>query len=435
MRSTHRRSYAVLSGGLALAAIALPMQAVLQPAAAALAPAHNEQVALVNGTDKQLPAKSHINGTAAVSSADGRYVVFSTDAALVPADKNGLDDVYRRDTQTGTTLLVSRRGATIGNDYSFEPTISANGRLVAWTTWATNLAKDTNGSTLDVLVKDLKTNAIRRVSVTSKERQTSGNSFAPVISGNGRFVSFQTFGRFGRKDQDSKEDVYVRDLRAGKTRQASLAPGTNKDIPGAMLNGDISDDGTKVVFGRNTKLWVRDMVAGQTTLFHSEPASAPCQPEPTGSAGRPVISGNGRYVAFSSCAASLPGETGEFVDIYRLDLTTGDLVAAHTQGNGHSFLPSLSRSGRYLGFGSEASNLVAGDDEGQTDAFVADLRTGTVVRASQNAAGVGGNSISASTAAAISADGQTLVYTSYADNLLRGDRYDEEETFVWRAAS
>ncbi len=426
--ASHRRSYAVIAG---LAVAALP----LQSAYAALAPAHNEQVALVNGSDKQLSNKSHINGTAAVASADGRYVVFSTDAALVPADKNGVDDVYRRDTVNGTTLLVSQRGGKAGNDYSFEPTISSNGRRVAFTTWATNLAKDTNGSTLDVLVKDLRTGAIRRVSVKSNEQQTGRNSFSPVISGNGRFVSFQTFGSFSAKDQDAKEDVYVRDLLNGTTKQASLAPGTNKDIPGSMLNGDISDDGTKVVFGRNTKLWVRDMAVGRTTLFHSEPASAPCQSFPTGSSGRPVISGNGRYVAFSSCAASLPGETGAFVDIYRKDLTTGEIVAVHGQGNGHSFLPSLSRSGRYVGFGSEASDLVVGDDEGQTDAFVADMVAGTVVRASQNAGGVGANNVSASTAAAISADGQSLVYTSYADNLVPGDRFDEEETFVWRAAS
>jgi Tol biopolymer transport system component len=234
--------------------------------------------------------------------------VFSTDAALVPADKNGLDDVYRRDTATGTTLLVSKRGSTVGNDYSFEPTISSNGRYVAWTTWATNLAKDTNGSTLDILVKDLKTGRISRVSVDSKEQQTKKNSFSPVISGNGKFVSFQTFGQFGPKDEDFKEDIYVRDLRNGTTKQVSLLP-SGKDVPGNIVNGDISDNGSKVVFGKNTKIWVRDLTTGTTTVAHAEPPSAPCQPAPIGSSGRPTISGDGRYVAFSSCAASLPKPT------------------------------------------------------------------------------------------------------------------------------
>ena len=415
--------------------LGLPAQAAQAVRAASLATDRNEQVALVDGTGKQLPSKSHINGTAAVASADGRYVVFSTDAALVASDTNGLDDVYLRDTADATTVLVSHRRGVPGNDYSFEPTISSDGRYVAFTTWATNLFKDTNGSTLDVLVRDLQQGTLRRVSVSSKEQQSKQNSFSPVISGNGRFVSFQTFGKYAAKDQDTKEDVYVRDVRKGTTRQASLLPGSNRDVQGPVLNGDISDNGRKVVFGNNRNLWVRNLRSGVTTRFHHEPAPAPCQPPdlPIGSAGRPVISGDGKYAAFSSCAAALPGETGDFVDVYRVDLATGAIVRVHEQGSGHSFLPSLSRDGRYVGFGSEASNLVAGDDEGQTDAFVADLTTGTVTRASHAPSGAGGNSTSASTQAAISADGQTLVYTSYADNLVPGDKYDLEEIFVWRS--
>jgi Tol biopolymer transport system component len=435
MRPTNRRTKrALLVGGLALAALALPRQAA---EATGLATDHNEQVALADGTDKQLPEKSHINGTAPVASADGRYVVFSTEAALVATDTNGDEDVYRRDTVEGTTLLVSvnERGK-VGNDHSFEPTISSDGRYVAFTTWATNLAKgDTNGSTLDVLVKDLQRDVLQRVSVTSKEQQSGKNSFSPVVSGNGRFVAFQTFGRYGVKDQDNKEDVYVRNLRQGTTRQASLLPGTDADVRGPVLNGDISDDGGKVVFGYNRNLWVRNMRTGVTTLFHHEPSPAPCQDIPAGSAGRPVISGDGRYAAFSSCAAALPGEKGDFVDVYRVNLATGETQRVHAQGNGHSFLPSLSRDGRYVGFGSEATNLVNGDDEGQTDAFVADLVAGTVVRVSHASSGVGGNSTSGSTAVSVSADGQTLVYTSYADNLVPGDRFDFEEAIVWRSGA
>jgi Tol biopolymer transport system component len=430
--TTRRLNSAVLTGGLAVAVLALPLQAA---DASGLATDHNEQVALVDQTGKQLPNKSHINGTAAVTSADGRYVVFSTDAALVPSDTNGLDDVYLRDTTDGITVLVSHKGGVPGNDFSFEPTISSNGRYVAFTTWATNLFKDTNGSTLDVLVKDMQQGTLRRVSVSSKEQQSKQNSFSPVISGNGRFVSFQTFGKYGAKDQDAKEDVYVRDLRNGKTRQASLLPGNDRDVRGPVLNGDISDTGRKVVFGNNRSLWVRNMKTGETTRFHHEPSPAPCQPIPAGSAGRPVISGNGKFAAFSSCAAALPGEAGDFVDVYRINLATAAIVRVHEQGNGHSFLPSLSRDGRYVGFGSEASNLVAGDDEGQTDAFVADLAEGTVTRASHAPSGAGGNSTSASTQAAISADGQTLVYTSYSDNLVPGDKFDLEEVVAWRSGA
>ena len=143
---TRLRTPAV-AAGLVLAVTA---SSLLGSAPAYAVSGHNEQVVLVDGTNAQADAKSMINGTAQVSSADGRYVVFSTAAALVPEDTNDLDDVYLRDTQEDSTTLVSHAGTTIGNDYSVEPTISNDGRYVAFTTWATNLFADKNGSALDV---------------------------------------------------------------------------------------------------------------------------------------------------------------------------------------------------------------------------------------------------------------------------------------------
>lgn len=422
-----RRS-AVAVGGLALAATA----ASLTSAHAGTA-SHNEQVVLVNGTNAQADAKSRINGTAQVTSHNGDHVVFSTAAALVPEDDNDLDDVYLRDVSAGVTVLVSVSDGEPGNDYSVEPTISADGRYVAFTTWATNLTdSDTNGSELDVVVKDMETGTISLVSVDSRERQKRRNSFFPVISGDGRHVSFQTFNAFGRKDKDRKEDVYVRDLRTGKTRQASLTPGSDRDVRGSVLNGDISDDGRIVVFGNDTMLWARDMVAGETIRFHHEAAQAPCNPMPAGSAGRPVVSGNGRFVAFSSCAEDLPGSSADATDIWRKSLGARGRITRVTSGNDYSYLPSLSRSGKVVGFGSDATDLVAGDTEGRADAFVADLAEDTIVRASQAGDGTGGNRHSATTAAAISGDGQSLAYTSYADNLVPDDEFDWEEVVVWR---
>jgi Tol biopolymer transport system component len=118
-----------------------------------------------------------------------------------------------------------------------------------------------------------------------------------------------------------------------------------------------------------------------------------------------------------------------------MNLATGDitLVTRVTKaGNSESFLPSLSRSGRYVGFGSDASNLGGADSGTNTDAFVADLKKGTISRASQAADGTEGNSWSASTGAAISGDGHTLVYESYSKNLVPGDQFDWQEAFAWR---
>jgi Tol biopolymer transport system component len=374
-----------------------------------------------------------INGTAQVSSADGRFVVFSTAAPLVPQDTNDLDDVYLRDTTDRITILVSGRGSTPGNDYSVEPTISKNGQYVAFTTYATNLMHDTNGSVLDVVVKDLYSGRIRLVSVDSDGHQSpKQNSFSPVISGNGRRVSFQTFARFGKKDADKREDVYVRDVAHHWTRQASITPGGH-DVGPSVLNGDISDNGRLVTFGENNSLWVRNVATGKTIRFWHEPDAPPCQPFPEGSAGRPVISGDGRYVAFSSCAVELPGPATHG-QVYRMKLSDRSIVmvskTGHGAGDADSYLPSLSTTGRYVGFGSDATDL-APDTGIDPDAFVADMRTGTITRASQSPEGDESSQWSASTAAAISGDGHTLVYESYATNLVVGDAYDWEEVFAW----
>ena len=421
-----------VAAGLVLAATATSLIGTLSPAYAA--GAHNEQVVLADGTNTQADAKSMSNGTAQVSSYDGRYVVFSTAAALVPQDTNDLDDVYLRDTEDGTTTLVSHRGKTIGNDYSVEPTISNDGRYVAFTTWATNLFPDTNGSSLDVVVKDLETGKLRLASVDSTGRQYRKNSFSPVISGNGKRISFQSFAPFGKKDADKREDVYVRDVAHRWTKQASVTP-KGRDVKPSILNGDISDNGRRVTFGSDNDLWVRNLATGRTTRFWHEPDSAPCSGFPVGSAGRPVISGNGRYVAFSTCSPKIPGADGEATQVYRMKLSDRSILLVSKTGHGpaddHSYLPSLSTSGRYVGFASDATDL-APDTGGDPDAFVADLKAGTITRASQSSEGDESNNWSASTAAAISGDGHTLVYESYATNLVAGDQYDWEEVFVWR---
>jgi TolB protein len=418
--------------GFAVAALVAGGLAVTGSAHASTPP-HNQQVVLVNATNAQADAKSAISGTGQVASYDGRFVVFSTAAPLVPRDRNQLDDVYLRDTVDDITILVSRRGAQPGNDFSTEPTISNDGRYVAFTTFATNLFEDANGSVLDVVVKDLFTGRIRLVSVGRDGRQKKQNSFSPVISGDGRRVAFQTFAAFGGKDDDKREDVYLRDLSHRWTRQMSLSS-KGGDVRASVLVGDVSDRGDLVTFGDSNDLWVRHVGAGRTTRFWHEPDSPPCQPFPAGSAGRPVISGNGRYVAFSSCASRLPGPA-DHGQVYRMDLATREVTLvsrAASAGDADSFLPSLSRSGRYVGFGSDASNLAGVDSGTNPDAFVADLHRGSLVRASQDASGVESNNWSASTGAAISGDGHTLVYESYATNLVQEDAFDWEEVFAWR---
>ncbi len=426
MHITTRR--AGTAAGIALAALAVAV-----PAALAGGTAHNEQVVLSDGTDAQHAISSDVSGAGQVISADGRYVVFSTAAPLVAADKNEVDDVYRRDTVDGRTVLVSQRNGRPGNDYSFEPTISANGRKIAYTTYATNLTgtRDRNKSALDVVVTNVNTGRTVRVSQSTAGFQREQNSFSPVISGNGRVVAFQSFASFDVRDDDRREDVYAHKLATGKTVQVSLHP-DGRDVRARVLVGDISDNGELVTFGDANHLWIRNLHEKATVRFWQEPDSPPCQDAPIGSAGRPVLSGDGRYAAFSSCATDLPGEDGQATDIYRFDLVNGQIVRAHPAGNGNSYIPTLSRDGRFVGFGSEATDIVEGDTEGQPDAFIADVMTGEVLRTSQGPGGPGGNDWSATTGAVVSDDGNSMAYSSYADNLVDNDQFDHREVFVWR---
>lgn len=421
---THLPRAAVVAFGLAVAATGATL-----PTAAADTTGHHEAIAVADGTGEQFDFESSISGTAQVTSYDGTKVVFHTAAPLVATDDNQDYDVYLRDRVAGTTTLVSGTAGTPGNGMSIEPSISSDGRWVAYSTQASNLVDGTAGEAIDVVVTDLTTGTTHLASRTTGGETGRGNSFLPVISGDGRFVSFQSYSRLGPKDEDRTEDVYVHDLRRGRTVQVSLLPGTNRDIRGFLINGDISDDGRLVVFGNDHELWVRDLVTRTTRRFHQEPEKAPCNEAPQGSAGRPTISGDGRFVAFSSCSTDLVGKS-VYAEAFRLELASGRLRRL-TNGNHDSFHASLSRTGRFVSFGSDASDLVAGDTERQPDAFRLDVRSGETIRISTAPDGSGGDSWSATNAVAISGDGHTVVYQSYAQNLLPENTFETEEAVLW----
>ncbi len=386
----------------------------------------------------QAPHKSRTSGAIPVTSAEGRYVVFSTESALVPHDVNGTDDVYLRDMEARTTTLVSvtRRGVQ-GNDYSFEPSISANGRYVAFTTWSTTLFRgDDNGSALDVVVKDLRTGKLRLVSRTTGGAQVRQNSFSPVISGNGRYVLFQSFGRFNGTDDDRREDIYLHDLETRVTQQASV-DSRGRDLPARYLAGGISHTGRYVTFGDDNNAYVRDVRKTRTVRFWHEPNEADY---PGGTVGRPVVSGNGKFVAFSTASEFVvPRDAGHIVDIFRLNLQTGrfrlvTVVKGGVVANDDSFIPSLSYTGRYVGFSSFASNLVANDVPGSSDTFIRDMRTKRIRMTSAGPNGLA-NSDSGRNSVSISADGKHMVYESYASDLVLRDSNNQLDVFWWRAPS
>jgi Tol biopolymer transport system component len=387
----------------------------------------------VSTAGEQVQVKSSLGGASRTLSGDGRYVVFSSpDEDLVRRDRNGHDDVFLRDRVAGTTTLISvtADGKPL-DDHSIEPTISADGRYVAFTSFSDQLVRGDRNGVLDVFVKDLETGKVRLVSLTSAEKPREADSFYPQISANGRHVAFQTFSSFAVTDDDRREDVYVRNLVKGTTEQVSLTP-KGIDITLPVLVGGISDNGSRVSFGNRFGVMVRDVATNETFVVRRENYH-------DASLGRPTISGNGEYIAFSSLAADLlPGAEGEWTEVVRADVETGRLVHVSVPADGESaptedsFGPTLDRTGNLVAFVSISSTIVEGDTNKAPDVFVRDIEAGTTTLASANPKGEPGNSHSGRSAqSSISRDGRTVVFTTYATNLGFEDTNKALDIVTW----
>jgi Tol biopolymer transport system component len=202
-------------------------------------------------------------------SAGGRFIAFESDATnLIPGDTNGSRDVFVRDRKTGTTTRVSvGTGGVQGDGDSIYPSISADGRLVAFTSYATNLVPgDTNGGP-DVFVRDRKTGTTRRVSLGPGGVQGDVGSGRLAISADGRFVTFESDDtNLVRGDTNEEWDIFVRDLHRGTTRRVSVGPG---GVQGNSYSLDpaISADGRFVALESNATNLVPDDTNNALDVF------------------------------------------------------------------------------------------------------------------------------------------------------------------------
>ena len=258
------------------------------------------------------------------------------------------------------------------------------------------------------------------------------------LSGDGRFVAFSSdatnlvHGITGRAYH-----VYVRDRQAGETALVDVdADGSPTDGGSVVSRGSISSDGRFVAFASNsatlvtgdtngvTDVFVRDRSTGETTRVSVDSLGAQANRESYSA----CISGDGRFVAFSSGASNLvPGDTNGCVDVFVHDRATRRTIRVSVDSTGAqarfaSTNASISADGRFVAFDSAASNLVAGDANDQRDVFVHDLTTGRTERASVNSNGgeatFGWNGyIGGSIFPAISGDGRFVAFLSDAAHL------------------
>jgi Tol biopolymer transport system component len=377
-------------------------------------------------------------------SARGRFVAFYSLASnLVARDTNDTTDVFVRDRKLQVTERVSvgPNGRQANGESSSGPDVSPAGRFVAFDSYASNLVpRDTNGVG-DVFLRDRKLKVTHRVSVGPDGRQANGNSGGAAVSAGGRFVVFDSLAsNLAPRDTNGVGDVFLRDRKLKVTHRVSVGPNArqaNRDSYGPA----ISRDGRFVVFyshasnlvpgdtNRRSDVFVRDRKLRVTYRVSVGPNGR----QANGPSLAPAISPGGRFVTFGSSASNLvPRDTNRRSDVFvrdrKLRVTHRVSVGPNArQANGESGRPSISAGGRFVAFGSLASNLVAVDTNGAIDVFVRDRKLRVTHRVS-----VGPNGLQAdneSYAPAISADGRSVVFWSYASNLVAGDT-GPEDVFV-----
>ena len=327
-------------------------------------------------------------------SADGRYVAFRSGAENLSAEDAAVSDIFVRDTATATTLLVSRAsapGSAAANGESTSPSISADGRHVAFESSASNLSAedvDAAGEPVDIFVRDLDTGVTELVSRASGPAGAAGSedSFNPSISADGRYVAFSSRAPLTPEDVDAEhfpEDVFVRDRATATTLLASRASGAaGKPSDVESSEAAISADGLHVAFRSDAKLtgqrlytpnlFVRNLATATTRLV-----SVGLKPR----AGRPFfhpsISADGRYVAFESSGDGLTEvDARNRVDVFARDMSKGITVdvsrasgSLGLPGDGPSFGASISADGAFVAFDSRATNLSGADGDDVSDVF------------------------------------------------------------------
>ena len=340
-----------------------------------------------------------------------------------------------------------------------QPSISADGRYVAWQTDATNLIPDdTNtcgngdfskpGSCPDIFVFDSLSGTFERVSIADDESEAVleptavAGSFHPSMTPDGRFVVFGSGAHnLVPGDTNGKADIFVRDRLLGTTTRASLT-GDEQQPDGDSSGPRISSDGNIVAFlstatnlvpglvvdcqpGFCVRLYLRDMAAGTTEMVSVNSLGEQADDEPSAGFG---MSGDGSVLSFSSRATNLvPSDTNGQGDVFVRDRVAGTTVRISVDNSGNpsaedsnSVKPGVSRNGRFIVFDSGQSDLVPGDTNGTPDLFLYDRQTQMIELASVNDAGEQGDDTSGGDPPVVTDDARFIAFVSRSSNLAPG---------------
>jgi hypothetical protein len=323
----------------------------------------------------------------ATLSRDGRYVVFTSEATnLVPNDTNGVRDVFMRDRLGDTTVRVNVDSAGIeANDASYyNGAISADGRFVLFHSEATNLVLgDTNGE-MDVFVRDTISGTTTRISITDTGGEANARSYSQALSPDGTYAAFSSEAdNIIAGDANGVSDTFIIHLGTGALSYAAASV-TGGQANGATYGLKFSNNGTTTFLSSATNLipndlngfddvFVRDGIGVGPTAMISRAANGG---QANDYSHETSISGDGRFVAYSSSASNIVNnDTNATSDIFIHDRATETTQRVTEnlmgqEGNGISLRPRLSFNGQRLVFDSDADNFVTNDTNGMKDVFI-----------------------------------------------------------------
>ncbi len=377
---------------------------------------------------------------------DASVIGFFSDATtLVTRDTNQARDVFVRDDATGTIERVSisssggqanRASHAAGGAVA----VNADGSIVAFYSDASNLVDTDTNSQRDVFVRDRSAGTTVLVSVSSDGVQGNGASLYPSISANGRRVAFQSqASNLVAGDLNGVADIFVRDLDAGTTVRACAIEGNQFSSTPA-----ISDDGSTVAFASGASNFVAGDDNAAVDIFVCDVASgavARVSVGPNGVSGNgdsilPALSADGRFVSFKSLANNLvAGDRNGVVDVFLHDRQTGvterisvDRLAG--DADDFSFPPSVSDDGRFVAFGSFATDLIMFDLNQVADVFVRDRNIGRTLQVGKGPNGQQANRGTPDIPPAISGDGTQIAFVSFATNLDPADLNQASDVYL-----
>ncbi len=394
----------------------------------------------------RLPNQSTANNSTwqAQISADGRFAVFASNADdLVHGDTNGYTDIFVETLSSGAIERVSVSSSGVqANNISYNPQISGDGRFVLFASTATNLTATDDVNNTDYFIRDRQSGTTERLTLNGQSLPVEDG---PVLSGNGRYVAFTSYLELAGDNNDSK-DVYVYDRQTSSVDLVSVSS-SGQIANHGPLDGvpAITPDGRFVVFIS----WATNLVPGdtnglpdvfirdrQTGVTERVSVNSAEQQSNDAALGDAVISADGRFVGFSSLATNLvANDTNGAADVFVRDRQQGTTTrvnlgagGAQASASSDSGVESISDDGRFVSFVSTASNLVPGDTNGAGDYFVRDRQAGVTQRLDVSANGAQADS--GSDGGGMSADGSLAIFITGADNLVPRDRNESADAFV-----